>query len=81
MSNRDGRGPEEKSGSGEGRGQRLGRGGGCGWNNGGRFGAGGYCICAKCGEKVPHQRSKSCTSVKCPKCGYAMVREELLTQK
>jgi len=63
-----------------GMGQGLGRGSGHGKNNGGSFGTGGYCVCAKCGEKIPHQRGVKCTTVKCPNCGHTMVREELLTQ-
>ena len=39
----------------KGNGQGLGRGGGQGRNNGGGFGVGGFCVCAKCGEKIPHQ--------------------------
>jgi hypothetical protein len=39
-----------------GQGRGLGRGGGQGRNRGGAFGTGGYCVCAKCGEKIPHQR-------------------------
>jgi hypothetical protein len=50
----------------KGTGQGLGLGGGRGKNKGGGFGIGGYCICLKCGEKVPHQRSVKCTTVKCP---------------
>jgi NAD-dependent SIR2 family protein deacetylase len=52
--------------------ERLGR------NRGGGFGPGGNCVCAKCGEKVPHERGVKCTELKCPKCGKTMVREELL---
>jgi len=69
----------KKSGN-PGGGQGLGRGGGRGRNKGGAFGTGGFCVCAKCGEKVPHQRGVKCTSVKCPKCGHTMIREELLNQ-
>ena len=61
------------SGSGRGSGgERLGR------NKGGGFGPGGVCVCAGCGEKVPHQQGVKCTTLKCPKCGKPMVREELL---
>ncbi len=52
-----------------------------GKNKGGAFGPGGFCICAKCGEKVPHQQGVKCTTQKCPKCGHTMVREELLNKK
>ncbi len=55
--------------------ERLGK------NKGGSFGPGGFCICAKCGEKVPHQQGVKCTTQKCPKCGHTMVREELLNKR
>lgn len=61
-----------------GRGKGLGLGGGRGRNKGGAFGTGGFCVCAKCGEKVPHRRGVKCTTLKCPKCGKTMIREELL---
>ena len=64
--------------SGEGRG--LGRGGGRGRNKGGAFGTGGYCVCAKCGAKVPHRQGEKCTNLKCPECGKTMIREELLNK-
>lgn len=40
-----------------------------------RSGPGGYCVCAKCGEKVPHQRGVPCADKKCPACGGSMLRE------
>jgi ribosomal protein S26 len=55
--------------------------GGRGRNKGGAFGPGGYCVCAKCGYKMPHQRGIKCTTLKCPHCGHTMIREELLNQK
>jgi len=61
-----------------GQGRGLGRGGGRGRNKGGGFGTGGFCVCAKCGEKVPHQQGVKCTTLKCPECGHTMIREELL---
>ena len=71
-----------KSGSpGGGQGQGQSRGGGRGRNKGGAFGTGGYCVCASCGEKVPHQQGVKCTTIKCPQCGHAMVREELLNKE
>lgn len=63
-----------------GSGKGLGRGGGQGRNKGGAFGPGGYCVCAKCGAKVPHEQGVKCTSIKCPKCGHTMVREELINK-
>lgn len=54
------------------------RGGGRGRNKGGSFGPGGFCVCAKCGEKIPHRQGVKCTTIKCPKCGHTMIREELL---
>ena len=66
---------------GTGQGKGLGFGGGHGRNNGGAFGPGGYCVCAKCGTKVPHQRGVKCTTLKCPNCGHTMIREELLKAK
>ena len=73
-----GRGTGHRDGQGSGRGQGLG--GGRGKNNGGSFGNGGFCICAKCGEKVPHQQAVKCTTIKCPACGHTMIREELLNK-
>ncbi|MCK5029372.1 MAG: hypothetical protein KAR57_07050 [Bacteroidales bacterium] len=67
-------------GQGLGNGKGLGSGGGRGRNNGGGLGVGGSCVCAKCGEKVAHQQGVKCTTLKCPKCGHAMIREELLNQ-
>jgi len=61
-----------------GRGRGQGHGGGRARNSGGGFSTGGFCVCAECGEKVPHKRGEKCTSVKCPECGHTMVREELL---
>ncbi|MFA7138052.1 MAG: hypothetical protein WC151_06005 [Bacteroidales bacterium] len=72
-------GLERNSGFGHGRGQ--GTGGGRGRNHGGGYSVGGYCVCAKCGEKVPHQQGIKCTTQKCPKCGHTMIREELLNEK
>ncbi len=67
--------------SGLGRGRGQGTGGGRGRNNGGGYSVGGYCVCAKCGAKVPHQQGVKCTTMKCPKCGHVMIREELLDKK
>ena len=67
-------------GPGNGGGRGLGRGGGRGRNKGGAFGVGGYCVCAKCGEKQAHRQGEKCTTIKCPKCGHTMIREELLNK-
>ncbi|MCF8295568.1 MAG: hypothetical protein K9I34_05835 [Bacteroidales bacterium] len=52
--------------------------GGNGQNGGGAQGPGGFCVCFKCGHKVPHQKDVKCTTLKCPICGHTMIREELL---
>ncbi len=64
-------------GFGNGNGYRSGE-GGRGRNSGRGSGPGGYCVCAKCGEKIPHERGVRCTSLKCPSCGNTMVNESLL---
>lgn len=64
-----------------GQGRGLGRGGGRGRNKGGACGPGGFCVCTKCGEKVIHQQGVKCTTLKCPKCGHVMIREELVKNK
>jgi len=40
-----------------------------------RQGVGGpsHCVCPKCGYKAPHVRGTPCLSIKCPKCGTAMM--------
>jgi len=73
--NSTGKGKKMRSGRG------LGLGGGQGRNKGGAYGTGGYCVCAKCGEKIPHKRGVKCTTLKCPECGHTMIREELLKNK
>jgi cation diffusion facilitator family transporter len=39
-------------------------------------GPGGYCICPKCKYKEPHKRGVPCSTIKCPKCGAKMKRED-----
>ncbi len=56
-------------------------GGGRGRNKGGGFGAGGFCVCAHCGKKIPHERGVKCTNLRCPDCNRPMIREELLASK
>ena len=87
MPGKDGTGPMGAGGGGgRGMGQGKGRGMGRGMGNsagsnagsmGGSLGAGpaGFCVCPQCGTKVPHQRAQACSSVQCPQCGSAMVRE------
>ena len=52
---------------------------GYGWKY--RGGPGGYCICPKCGKKIPHKRGVPCMETKCPECGEKMVREGAETKK
>lgn len=76
-----GRGLGFGGGGGNGRGLGFGPGGGRARNSGGGCGIGGTCVCTKCGERIPHQRGEVCTTLKCPKCGSTMVREELLNRR
>ena len=76
--NGSGRGQGTGNRDGKGSGRGLGFGGGQGKNKGGAFGTGGFCVCAKCGEKIPHEQGVKCTNIKCPKCEHTMIREELL---
>lgn len=39
------------------------------------MGAGGRCICPKCGETVVHHRGVPCQEERCPACGAKMLRE------
>ena len=58
---------------------------GFGWQKKGRFrnkikeadgkGPSGYCICEKCGYKIPHQRGIPCLRLKCPNCNINLKRE------
>jgi len=74
-------GQGQGSGPGTGKGQGSGPGTGQGRNKGGSYGTGGFCICTKCGEKIPHRRGVKCTTLKCPECGHTMIREELIRDK
>lgn len=57
-------------------GRGMGIGGGRGRMGGSNAGAGpaGYCVCPKCGARVPHQQGTPCYSRTCPKCGTSMSR-------
>lgn len=39
------------------------------------LGAGGECICPKCGYTCPHQRGVPCLNLKCPKCNTSLTRK------
>ncbi|PIU45061.1 MAG: ferredoxin [Ignavibacteriales bacterium CG07_land_8_20_14_0_80_59_12] len=39
------------------------------------MGSGGFCVCTKCGEKIPHRRGVPCQDELCPKCGTKLLRE------
>ncbi len=39
------------------------------------MGAEGFCICVKCGEKVPHVSGLPCNETICPTCNVKMMRE------
>ena len=70
------KGQDKGSGMGAGMGRGAGRsgvGGGMGGKK--RGGPGGNCVCPNCSEKVIHRQGVPCYSVKCPKCGAAMMRE------
>jgi predicted DNA-binding protein (UPF0251 family)/DNA-directed RNA polymerase subunit RPC12/RpoP len=41
----------------------------------GGSGAGGYCICPKCGYKVPHTAGTPCNANLCPECNIRLIRE------
>ena len=43
--------------------------------NQGGMGAGGFCVCPKCSEKIPHRAGMPCKEERCPKCGRRMMRE------
>jgi cation diffusion facilitator family transporter len=56
-----------------------------GWQRRGKFkgeakeaagqGPDGYCVCSKCGYKIPHQRGIPCSTLKCPACDINLKRE------
>jgi len=58
---------------------------GFGWQRRGRFkgkiekavgqGPGGYCVCSKCGYKIPHQRGIPCSTLQCPSCKVNLERK------
>jgi cation diffusion facilitator family transporter len=63
----------------------LGLGRGFGWERQGKFkdkieeavgqGPGGYCVCSKCGYKIPHQRGIPCSTLQCPNCKVNLERK------
>ena len=66
-----------RGGMGSGGGQGQGRGGQGRGRMGGPLagGAGGTCLCPKCGHRETHERGVPCVQKQCPKCGTAMARE------
>ena len=58
---------------------------GFGWQRRGRFkdkieeavgqGPGGYCVCSRCGYKIPHQRGIPCSTLQCPNCKVNLERK------
>ena len=58
---------------------------GFGWQKKGRFrsevkeaegkGPNGYCICEKCGYKIPHEKGTPCSTLKCPNCNINLKRD------
>jgi len=66
-----------RGGMGSGGGQGQGRGGQGRGRMGGPLagGAGGTCLCPKCGHRETHERGAPCVQKQCPKCGTAMTRE------
>ncbi|MCG2720721.1 MAG: hypothetical protein L6290_01735 [Thermodesulfovibrionales bacterium] len=77
MNGRKGGGKRQGGGQGQGQG---GQGQGQGGRGQGRLGgplaggAGGTCLCPKCGNSEPHERGVPCMQKQCPKCGTAMTR-------
>lgn len=43
---------------------------------GDRLGPGGYCLCTRCGTRMPHSTAVPCYSTRCPQCGGPMIRCE-----
>lgn len=70
----DGRGPLGQ-GAGTGHGLGHGQGTGQGRMGGAGLGAGGMCICPRCGKRLTHQRGTPCNQLQCPACGTEMTRE------
>lgn len=38
-------------------------------------GPGGYCVCSKCGYRIPHQRGMACSTLQCPNCKINLERK------
>lgn len=41
----------------------------------GGLGAGGDCVCLRCGSRSPHLQGMPCLEQRCPECGAALMRE------
>ncbi len=40
------------------------------------LGLGGECVCPKCNAKISHAIATPCYTLRCPKCGASMTRNE-----
>jgi hypothetical protein len=39
------------------------------------LGPGGYCVCPKCGTRIPHRQGVRCEEERCQECTAKMLRE------
>ena len=84
MKGRKNGGRGQGGGGGQGKGGGRGLGGGRGQGGGGRGTASrpagtttatdGFCVCPKCGQRLPHELGQPCIKQTCPQCGASMSR-------